>query len=58
MFLVAVDAEERRGQNPREAATTSIRLASAIEVEWLAGLFPDAISEKHRVDLERTRRTR
>jgi ATP-dependent helicase HrpB len=44
-FAVAVDAEERRAKNPRDPAGTIVRLASAIEVEWLAGLFPDAIHE-------------
>jgi ATP-dependent helicase HrpB len=44
-FSVAVDAEERRAKNPRDPAGTVVRLASAIEVEWLAGLFPEAICE-------------
>jgi ATP-dependent helicase HrpB len=44
-FLVAVDAEERRERIPADSGTV-IRLASAIEIEWLAGLFPEAISQK------------
>jgi ATP-dependent helicase HrpB len=46
MFVVAVDAEERRENTPRGPTATMIRLASAIEIEWLAGLFPDAICQK------------
>ena len=49
MFLVAVDAEERRdagrGRQGRGRAETVIRLASAIEPEWLLDLFADAIRE-------------
>jgi ATP-dependent helicase HrpB len=49
-FLVAVDAEERREsglnqQRSRRAAGTIVRLASAIEPEWLLDLFTDAIRE-------------
>lgn len=46
LFLVAVDAEERREKDSTRAANPIIRLASAIEVEWLAGLFPESISQK------------
>ncbi len=46
MFAVAVDVEERRERIPHERAQAVIRLASAIEVEWLAALFPDAIVQK------------
>lgn len=46
MFVVAVDAEERRERTPQSGTGTIIRLASGIEIEWLAALFPDAISEK------------
>jgi ATP-dependent helicase HrpB len=45
MFAVAVDAEERREHSRNEPSVT-VRIASAIEVEWLAGLFPDDIVEK------------
>jgi ATP-dependent helicase HrpB len=48
-FLVAVDAEERRAQGrqrSRGATTTVVRLASAIEPEWLIDLFADAITER------------
>ncbi len=40
MFAVAVDAEERREQIHHERVQAVIRLASAIEIEWLAALFP------------------
>ena len=43
LFVVAADAEERLS---RGISATVIRLASAIEMEWLAGLFPGSISEK------------
>jgi ATP-dependent helicase HrpB len=46
MFLVAVDAEERSEKASPRAANPVIHLASAIEVEWLAGLFPESISQK------------
>lgn len=47
-FLVAVDAEERdaRGSARGRGATQAVvRLASAIEPDWLLDLFADAISE-------------
>ncbi|HEY0386003.1 MAG TPA: ATP-dependent helicase C-terminal domain-containing protein [Pyrinomonadaceae bacterium] len=46
-FLVAVDAEERRdsGRAGRGRGATLIRLASAIEPEWLFDLYTDSISE-------------
>jgi ATP-dependent helicase HrpB len=50
-FLVAVDAEERvetsraRAQSAR-AAKTLVRLASAVEPDWLLDLFSDALKEK------------
>jgi ATP-dependent helicase HrpB len=47
-FLVAVDAEERRAQGrarSRGATTTVVRLASAIEPEWLLDLFSDSVTE-------------
>ena len=41
-FLVAIDAEDRgEGRNRR----TTVRLASAIEPEWLLELFPEAIHD-------------
>jgi ATP-dependent helicase HrpB len=45
-LLIAVDAEEK--QNNQQIKTTGIfvRIASAIEAEWLAGLFPNAISQQ------------
>ena len=39
-FIVAVDAEERRG------APSIVRVASAIEPEWLIDLFPDAVRDE------------
>jgi ATP-dependent helicase HrpB len=42
-FLVAVDAEERAGAR---AAKSVVRLASAIEPEWLLDLFAGALAEK------------
>ncbi|MFL6228551.1 MAG: ATP-dependent RNA helicase [Pyrinomonadaceae bacterium] len=47
-FLVAVDAEERRAQGRqrgRGATTTVVRLASAIEPEWLLDLFSEHVTE-------------
>jgi ATP-dependent helicase HrpB len=47
-FLVAVDAEERRAQGRsrgRGATQTVVRVASAIEPEWLLDLFTDGIEE-------------
>ena len=46
MFAVAVDAEERRERTAHERVQAIIRLASAIEIEWLAALLPDAIVHK------------
>jgi ATP-dependent helicase HrpB len=51
-FLVAVDAEERRAHGrarSRGATATVIRLASAVEPEWLLDLFTDAIMETDEV---------
>lgn len=54
LFLVAVDAEERRdagrGRAGRGKGETLVRLASAIEPEWLLDLFTDAISETTEVE--------
>lgn len=56
-FLVAIDAEERRasgatavpasnaGRTKQRAAGTIVRLASAIEPDWLFDLFTDWVSE-------------
>lgn len=44
-FLIAVDAEERKEVGGRKPAGILVHLASAIEIEWLAGLFPEAILE-------------
>jgi ATP-dependent helicase HrpB len=47
-FLVAVDAEERRAESwarGRGATQTVVRVASAIEPEWLLDLFADGIEE-------------
>ena len=45
-FMVAIDAEERKSNIPLQAQGALVRLASAVEIEWLAGLFPEAISGK------------
>ncbi|HEX8352187.1 MAG TPA: ATP-dependent helicase C-terminal domain-containing protein [Pyrinomonadaceae bacterium] len=47
-FLVAVDAEERGGgqRAPARAAKTVVRLASAVEPDWLLDLFADALAER------------
>ncbi|MFN2414136.1 MAG: ATP-dependent RNA helicase [Pyrinomonadaceae bacterium] len=47
-FLVAVDAEERDGGRRvgSHAAKTVVRLASAVEPEWLLDLFADALAER------------
>lgn len=48
-FLVAVDAEERRahaeGRGGGRRAGALVRLASAIEPEWLIELFPEDVRE-------------
>jgi ATP-dependent helicase HrpB len=45
-FMIAVDAEEKRESMHSKSQGAFVRLASAIEVEWLAELFPEAITEK------------
>ncbi|MBP1624603.1 MAG: ATP-dependent helicase [Acidobacteria bacterium] len=45
-FVVAVDAEEQKEKHASKSSGPRIRLASAIDVEWLAGLFPESISQK------------
>jgi ATP-dependent helicase HrpB len=47
-LMVAVDAEERREQGRGRSArgTAVVRLASAIEPEWLLDLYTDAMSER------------
>ena len=47
-FLVAVDAEERgdAARTPTRAAKTVVRLASAVEPDWLLDLFADALAER------------
>jgi ATP-dependent helicase HrpB len=50
-FLVAVDAEERgdavrASAGARAASKTVVRLASAIEPDWLLDLFSDALVER------------
>jgi ATP-dependent helicase HrpB len=44
-FLVAVDAEERRGKGITRGSSTVVRLASGIEPEWLLDLFAERIRE-------------
>jgi ATP-dependent helicase HrpB len=49
-LIAAVDAEERTGGSGTRAGTgVLIRLASAVEPEWLAGLFPEEISRRCRL---------
>jgi ATP-dependent helicase HrpB len=43
-LLLAIDAEEKR--NKTSATNTLVRIASGIEPEWLAGLFPESISQE------------
>ena len=47
MFVVAIDAEERKEKNSPKTSGIRVRLASAIEIEWLAALFPEMISQKN-----------
>jgi ATP-dependent helicase HrpB len=49
-FLVAVDAEERRGAGASRGTSTRVRLASAIEPEWLLDLFAERIRETSHVE--------
>ncbi|MEJ7710497.1 MAG: hypothetical protein WKF84_11675 [Pyrinomonadaceae bacterium] len=50
-FMVAIDAEERQesgntaGGGGRQRVRNVVRLASAIEVDWLLDLFPNEIKE-------------
>jgi ATP-dependent helicase HrpB len=47
-FVVAVEAEERRAvlqRAGRRAAGSVVRVASAVEPEWLLDLFPDRVAE-------------
>lgn len=47
-FMVAIDAEERRareGARGRGATQTVVRVASAVEPEWLLDLFTERIEE-------------
>lgn len=45
MFMVAVDVEERKESAAFKPSGAWIRMASAIEIEWLAGLFPEKIAQ-------------
>src|SRR5215471_7094909 len=47
-FLVAVEAEDRPDQK-----APLVRLASAIEPEWLVDLFPERVRETQRVEWNR-----
>lgn len=49
-FLVAVDAEERRASSGKRGGRTVVRLASAIEPEWLLDFFTDRIDETTEVE--------
>ena len=50
-LLVAVDAEERRTTR----ASVLVRLASAVEPEWLLDLFPDDLAESVEVEWDDAR---
>jgi ATP-dependent RNA helicase HrpB len=56
-FLVAVDAQERRepGRAGMRGGRTVVRLASAVEPEWLLDLFADRIAETREVKWDRQR---
>jgi ATP-dependent helicase HrpB len=47
-LLVAVEAEERRDQGP-----PLVRLASAVEPEWLLDLYPDRVVDRNAVEWNR-----
>ena len=47
-FLIAVEAEDRRDQK-----APLVRIASAIEPEWLIDLFPDRVRETSQVEWNR-----
>ena len=51
-FLVAVEAEDRRDQK-----APLVRIASAMEPEWLLDLFPERVREVARTGMEPRRRT-
>jgi ATP-dependent helicase HrpB len=44
-FLVAIDAEQRRGTGANKSPITIVRMASAIEPEWLIDLFAGDLRE-------------
>jgi len=47
MLLVAVDVEERSGaRGSRDMESVVVRLASAVEPEWLAELFPERLRDE------------
>ena len=48
-FLVAVEAEDRRDQK-----APLVRIASAVEPEWLLDLFPDRVREMSRLEWNRS----
>ena len=49
-FLVSVDAEEQRGKSVAPGNSALVRLASAIEPEWLLELFAERIRETSHVE--------
>ena len=48
-FLTAVDVEERR-----ERGLPLVRLAAAIEAEWLLDLYPECVRERRQIEWNRT----
>lgn len=54
-LLLALDVEERRELRGGPRAGVRVRLASAVEAEWLLDLFPDGLSESVELEWEPAR---
>ena len=52
-LLIAVEAEDRRDGARRDHQSPLVRLASAIEPEWLIDLFADRIADVNKVEWNR-----
>lgn len=52
-LLIAVEAEDRRDGGRRDRQVPLVRLASAIEPEWLIDLFADRVAEVSKVEWNR-----
>jgi ATP-dependent helicase HrpB len=46
MFMVAADIAEKKESSHLKQSSPFVRLASAIEIEWIAELFPDELIQK------------